>query len=105
MTKVVLKKWRRRLQKAIKNGEFTIEEKSKAQTWTCCAVGERDKICKGLITNDLNTRENSFIHSNFSETIFNLGMKFATAIKYDQFIQAQNIIEQIEKLEVTEFYR
>jgi len=107
MTKVVLKEWRRRLQRAVRRGYFSMSDMKKAGSWACCAVGERDLLCKGLLKiNESWTSDNDvFIRQSFGSQIYQLGVDFATAINDNQFVKVQDIIEQVERFEVQEFYK
>ena len=107
MSKLILKDWRKRLQKAVRRGRFTVSDKGKAGSWLNCAIGERDHLCKGLIKlNDaLSTNRDVFVKHTFHRIIFQLGLRFSTAVDYNEFVKVQDIIEQIEGLEVQEFYK
>jgi len=42
MTKLILKNWRNRIQRAVKRGNFTQHDIDMSYDWSKCAIGERD---------------------------------------------------------------
>jgi len=105
MTKLVLKKWRKRLREAIKRGKFTEAEKGMSATWNACAVGERDKLCKGLIKSDDLGTNDDFMKITFGIDTYLVGLRFYDAVCGSDFTKVKNIIDLIEGLTVEEFYK
>ncbi len=105
--KVILKKWRARIERARKRGRFTANDISSSYDWAKCVVGERDCICEKIIANKVNVfkSKGDLVRDKMFPKVVDLGGDFHSRVYLGNFDGALEILEKIEKIPKTRFYR
>ena len=80
MSKLILKDWRRRLQKAVKRGRFSNKDKARSSGWLSCAIGERDHLCRKEMDYASNINIDNFVKHTCGLDIYDLGMTFSDVV-------------------------
>ncbi len=102
---VILKKWRGRIEKAIKRGHFTMKDKHDAYSWNKCAVGERDCMCEKIIPKDMiNYDKGEVVRTKMFDRVVTLGSLFHVHVSADKPKQALKTLEKIEAIPKKRFY-
>lgn len=93
MTQFVCQKWRVRIARAVKRGQFSVKDEELSLSFRTCAIGERFKIRK--CTNLSHT-----INKRLDEKAYRLGMDFMHAVTKGHIKRAAQLLTRIEKLPV-----
>jgi hypothetical protein len=83
-------KWRASIMAAEALGRFTIEDRSRAECWKRCLVGEM----YGLENRD-NEYMKGFSNEDGKARIHDLGLRFMGAVSFDDISRAKEIFQEI----------
>jgi hypothetical protein len=68
-----LKKWRKRIQRAVDRGHFTVSDQLAASDWSLCACGEAFSYFDGMVAYEKNRPPHNF-------SLEQLGLEFSVAV-------------------------
>ena len=88
-------RWKTRLQRAIKVGEFTNEDKDLSGSFYSCAVGEAIPKSKNFDTIYYLKKEYGQVKAR---QLYQLGLAFYTKVKTGNIKSAQEVYNKIHKL-------